>query len=174
LLSPDSEGNKFAQIENEILETVRPQVAAHNYGMEIVFLEFKRLGLPEAVTQEVFGRMTSERQVLINKSQYEGEAEASKIRSEADRRAAELLATADAQAVQIRGRAEAEAAASLEVFQRNPELANFIFSLNALESSLRERTTLILDQNTVPFDLFRGGFTNLTGGQPKAPATAKH
>jgi modulator of FtsH protease HflC len=174
LLSPDSEGNKFAQIENEILETVRPQVAAHNYGLEIVFLEFKRLGLPEAVTQEVFGRMTSERQVLINKSQYEGEAEASKIRSEADRRAAELLATADAQAVQIRGRAEAEAAASLEVFQRNPELANFIFSLNALESSLRERTNLILDQNTVPFDLFRGGFTNLTGGQPKAPATAKH
>jgi len=168
-LSVDTKENKFAQVENEILDAIRTQVQANDYGLEIVFLRFKRLGLPEAVTQSVFERMTSERQGLINKSQYEGEAEASKIRSEADRRAAELLAAADAEATQIRGKAEAEAAASLEVFQKNPELANFIFRLNALETSLRERSTLIFDQNTIPFDLFRGGFTNLTGASGNQP-----
>jgi len=111
--------------------------------------------------------MTAERQGLINKFQFEGEAEAAKIRSEADRNAADLIAKAEAEATRIRGKAEAEAAASLQVFQANPDLANFIFRLNALESSLKERSTLIFDQNTVPFDLFRGGFTNFGGGQPK-------
>ena len=56
--------------------------------------------------------------------------------------------------------AKAEAAKSLAVFQQNPELANFIFSLNALESSLKERSTLIFDARTPPFDLFTGGWTN--------------
>jgi len=40
-------------------------------------------------------------------------------------------------------------------------LASFIFRLNALESSLKERSTLIFDQQTPPFDLFRGASTNL-------------
>ncbi|HWH70827.1 MAG TPA: hypothetical protein VNT26_15670, partial [Candidatus Sulfotelmatobacter sp.] len=125
------------------------------------FLGIKKLGLPENVTQSVFERMTSERQVLISKSQYEGEAEAQKIRSEADRKAAELLANAEGQATQIRGKGEAEAAKSLAVFKENPELANFIFRLNALEGSLKDRSVLIFDQHTPPFDLFRGASTNL-------------
>jgi len=99
--------------------------------------------------------------MLADRSQYEGEAEAQKIRSEADRRAAELLADAEGQATQIRGKGEAEAAKSLAAFQENPELANFIFRLNALENSLKERSVLIFDQNTPPFDLFRGVSTNL-------------
>ena len=82
---------------------------------------------------KVLLRMTSERQLLINRSQFEGEAEALKIRSEADRKAAELLSGADAKAREIRGQGEAEAAKSLSVFQQNPELANFIFRLEALE-----------------------------------------
>lgn len=160
-LSPADGGNKFAEIENEILAAVQSQVRANNYGLDIEFLGIKRLGLPETVTQSVFERMTSERQVLISKSQYEGEAEAQKIRSEADRKAAELLATAEGQATQIIGKGEAEAAKSLEVFKQNPELANFIFRLNALEGSLKDRSVLIFDQHTPPFDLFRGISTNL-------------
>jgi hypothetical protein len=48
------------------------------------------------------------------------------------------------------------------VFQQNPELANFLLRLNALEQSLKERSTLIFDQRTPPFDLFSGISTNLT------------
>jgi modulator of FtsH protease HflC len=155
------EGGKFLQIENEILAAIQSQVHANNYGLDIEFLGIKKMGLPESVTQSVFERMTSERQVLISKSQYEGEAEAQKIRSEADRKAAELLANAEGQATQIRGKGEAEAAKSLAVFQQNPELAKFIFKLNALEGSLKERSTLVFDQHTTPFDLFRGASTNL-------------
>ena len=109
--------------------------------------------------------MTSERKVLADKLQSEGDTEAQIIRSDAERRAAELLANAESQATQIRGRAEAEAAKSLSVFQQNPELANFIFSLNALESSLKERSTLIFDGRTSPFNLFNGGAANLSGNK---------
>ena len=37
--------------------------------------------------------------------------------------------------------------------EKNPELANFLFNLNALEGSLKENATLILDPNTPPFNL---------------------
>ena len=79
----------------------------------------------------------------------------------ANRRSAEVLASAEAQATEIRGKGEADAAQYLTVFQQNPELANFIFRLTALESALKERSTLVLDQSTQPFDLFQGSFTNL-------------
>ena len=72
-----------------------------------------------------------------------------------------VLADAGAQATAIRGKGEAEAAKSLAVFQQNPELANFIFRLSALEDALKERSTLIFDQHTPPFDLFSGVSTNL-------------
>jgi modulator of FtsH protease HflC len=160
-VSATGEGAKFVEIEEEMLARIQSQVRANNYGLEIEFLGIKKLGLPESVTQSVFERMTSERQRLASKSQFEGEAEAEKIRSSANRRAAELLANAEGQATQIRGKGEAEAAKSLEVFQQNPELANFIFRLNALEGSLKERSILIFDQTTPPFDLFGGASTNL-------------
>jgi len=160
-LSADAEGNQFVNIEKEILGVVQAQVSAYNYGLKIDFLGIKKLGLPENVTASVFERMQAERKRLADKSQFEGEAEAQTIRAEADRKAAVVLADAGAQATAIRGKGEAEAAKSLAVFQQNPELANFIFSLSALEDSLKEKSSLIFDQHTPPFDLLGGVSTNL-------------
>jgi modulator of FtsH protease HflC len=157
-----SDNNKsFIDIENEILASVQSQVRANNYGLDIEFLGIKKLQLPESVTQSVFERMTSERKVLADKSTFEGEAEAQKIRSDAERKAQEVLANAEGEATGIRAKGEAEAAKSLEVFQQNPELANFLFGLTALEGSLKERSILIFDQNTPPFNILRGVSTNL-------------
>ncbi len=160
-ISTSGEGAKFTAVENEILAAVQSQISDKNYGLEVQFLGIKKLGLPEATTTAVFERMTSERQVLISKLQNEGEAEAQKIRSAADRKAAEVLAAAEGTALEIRGKGEAEAAKSLAVFQQNPQLASFLFRLTALEDSLKDRSTLIFDQQTPPFDLFRGFSTNL-------------
>jgi modulator of FtsH protease HflC len=160
-LAAAGEGHKFEAIEKEITQAVQNEVENHKYGLKIEFIALRKLGLPENVTASVFERMTSERQVLASKSQFEGEAEAQKIRSEAERKAAELLANAEGKATEIRGKGEAEAAKSLAVFQQNPELANFIFRLSALEASLKDGATLIFDQHTPPFDLFRGVSTNL-------------
>lgn len=159
-ISVADSGTNLVAIENEILAKLQSQVSANNYGLGIEFLGFKKLQLPANVSQSVFDRMTSERKVLADQLQYEGEAEAQKIRSEADRKAAEMLYGAEAQATQIKGLGEAEAAKSLVVFQKNPELATFLFRLNALEGALKERSILVFDQHTPPFDLFRGVTTN--------------
>jgi membrane protease subunit HflC len=160
-ISVSESGTNFAAIEKEILATVQSQMHADNYGLEVVFLGIKKLQLPESVTQSVFERMTSERKVLADKSQYEGEAKAQMIKSAADRQSAEMVYAAEGKATQIRGEGEAEAAKYLPVFQKSPELAKFIFRLNALESSLKDKSTLIFDRNTPPFDLFGGASTNL-------------
>jgi membrane protease subunit HflC len=159
-VSTSGDGAKFSAIENEILTKVQTQLRADNYGIEIEFLGIKKLGLPESVTQSVFERMTSDRQRLISQAQNEGEAEASKIRSEAELKASKLLTAAESQATRIRGQGEAEQARSLAAFEQNPQLASFLFRLTALEDSLKDRSTLIFDQQNPPFDLFRGAVAN--------------
>ena len=157
---------KFVQIENEILKAVQAQLNTQNYGIEMKFLGFKRLGFPESVTAEVFKRMQSERAVLISKTQFEGEAEATKIRSVADSQSAEMLANADAESPhRIKGLAQGirtRRRSPSAVFQQNPDLANFLLNLNAMELSLKSRATLIFDQHSQPFNLFQGYSTNLT------------
>lgn len=146
---------KFADIEKEILQRVQSRLQANNYGIEIVFLGIKKLGLPESVTAEVFKRMTEERNVLVSAVEREGENRASKIRAEANRDAAMLVSDAEATALKIKGEAESKAAESLQTLNQEPELANFLLRLTGLENLLRDRTTLILDENTSPLDLLK-------------------
>jgi len=159
-VNADAKQLKFDAIESEIEQAVQSQLQTNHCGIEIEFLGIKKLGLPESVTETVFQRMTSERQILISRFQYEGEAEAQKIKSAADRQAAEIIANADAAATRIRGEGEAEAAKILPVFQQNPELANFLLRIGALQQSLNQRATLIFDERTPPFDLFQHLPTN--------------
>ena len=156
-VNADAQQLKFDQIEKEILDGVQPKLTANNYGMEVQFLGIKKLGLPESVTQNVFDRMTAERQKIAKQTEEEGNEEASKIRSAANAKASQMLAAAEAQAKRIRSEGEAAAAESLPVFQKNPDLAVFLLSLEALEQSLKERSILILDQRTPPFDLLING-----------------
>lgn len=154
-ISTNKEELKFAQIENEIRAGVSAKTA--QYGIHINFLGIKKLGLPEAITQKVFDRMKEERMRVVAGIKAQGEAEASNIKSSADRDRAEILAKADATAIEIRGKAEAEAAKSYEIFEQYPELADFLTDIEALKESTKNRTTLILDQRTPPFNLLNGG-----------------
>jgi len=169
-VSTTESGAGLVAIENEMLAAIQAQVSTNNWGLEVAFLGLKKLQLPESVSKTVFDRMQAERKMLADRWQSEGEGEASKIQSEANRKAAVLLSEADSQATQIRARGEAQAAESLAVFNQDPDLANFIFELDALKDSLKERSTLIFDQHTVPFGLLQGVATNLL---KQAPGPAK-
>lgn len=155
-VNADPKALQFDAIENAIEQEVQSELQTNHYGIEVKFLGFKKIALPESITQSVFARMTSDRQILINKYQYEGEAQAQKIKSAADRQAAEVVNNAVAEATRIRGEGEAQAAKVLPVFQQNPELANFLLRIDALQQSLNQRSTLIFDERTPPFDLFTG------------------
>ena len=162
-VNADPKQLKLEAIEDEIKTAVQNQLATQNYGISSDFLGIKKLGLPESVTQTVFDRMKSERQVLISEAQFQGEAEATKIKSAAERQAADVIANANADATRIEGAGVAEAAKTLSVFQQNPELAIFQLQLEALKSSLNQKSTLIFDERTPPFSLFQNLPANNAG-----------
>ncbi|HTI97519.1 MAG TPA: protease modulator HflC [Dongiaceae bacterium] len=167
-ISTDAKELKFTEIEQQILAKVQP-LARANYGIDVQFLGIKRLGLPEAITQNVFDRMKAERQRVVQVRQAEGENQARDIRSDADLTRTRILAGADARVKEIQGQAEAEVSASLKVFEENPELAIFLLKVDALGAAAKEHSTLILDQRTPPFDLLDGaakGVTNFTLPNP--------
>jgi len=151
---------KFDQIQNDIEQKVRDELQTNNYGIQIEFLGIKKLGLPDSVTEAVFTRMKSERNILISQAQNEGQAEATKIKANADRQASITLSDAHAQAIRIEGEGEAEAAKTLPTFQENPELSVFLLRIKALQQSLNQKSVVMFDQHTPPFDLFEGLPTN--------------
>jgi|ERR1051325_1949453 membrane protease subunit HflC len=159
-INADEKQLKFDAIEAEIKSVAQAQVQANNAGISIEYLGIKRLGLPESVTQNVFERMTSDRDKLTKALQSDGDAQAIKIRSAADLAAAKMISSAEAEARRIRGQGEAVAAETLPEFQKNPELANFLLGLEALEASTKEKTTLIFDSRVPPFNLITGMATN--------------
>ena len=142
---------KLTEIENKIRE--KASESTDKSGIEIKMVGIKRLGLTASVTTAVFGRMKAERQARIEEVTADGEKKAKMLMAEADLKANEILAKAEAQAKVLRGEAEAASAKYYKEFEKNPELANFLFNLNALEGSLKENATLILDPNTPPFNL---------------------
>jgi membrane protease subunit HflC len=154
-VNSDPQQLKFDAIESEIQAEVQSELSTNNYGIKLDFLGFKKIELPESVTATVFARMTAERQQIINSLQYAGEAEATKIKSAADRQASSVVNNAIADATRIRGEGEAAAAQVLPVFQQNPELANYLLRIDALKQSLNQKSTLIFDERTPPFDLFQ-------------------
>jgi membrane protease subunit HflC len=154
-ISPNPQELKFEKIEKDMLEALKPKAEA-SYGIEVALLGIKQIGLPEGITAKVFERMAAEREQLVKQFRGEGAAEAIRIRSDADRQRDQILAEAESKATLIRGEADAAAAKSLKVFEQDPELAVFLLKLNALERSLKERATLILDTRTPPFDLLKG------------------
>jgi membrane protease subunit HflC len=159
-VNTDPKQLKFDEIETEIQQTVQADLSTNNYGISLEFLGLKKIELPESVTQSVFERMKADRQQLITKEQYDGAKEATIIRADADRQAAETIANAQAAAIRIRGEAEAAAAPTLRVFEKNPDLYIFLLRIEAMKESLNQKTTLIFDDRTPPFDLFQHLPTN--------------
>lgn len=164
IISTNEANLKFDGIENDILGRVREK-AKTTYGIDVQFVRIKQLGLPESITTKVMDRMRAERETRVKQFQAEGEKEARVIRSRADNEASRILAEANARSIEITGQAEAEASKYYAVLETNPELAIFNFRRNALENSLKDRTTLILDSQTVPFTLLKdsNSNTNITG-----------
>jgi membrane protease subunit HflC len=182
LVNVDEKEMKFAQIEREFLEGIRDS-AIKNYGIEVVTVGIKRLGIPESVTKEVFTRMKEDRQKTIKELTAEGEAKAQEIRATAEEVSGRILARADAYAKQIQAQGDAEAAKYYSLFMENQTLSDFLKKRETLQKILEAgQVTLVLDANQ--FELFRllkdaaGSVKNAIspdkkGAQAKNPAKPK-
>jgi membrane protease subunit HflC len=155
LVNSDPAQLKFDAVEDEIKTEVQSELSTNNYGIQLDFLGFKKIELPESVTSAVFSRMTAERQQIINSLQYAGDAESNNIASAANRLAAGVVNNAKADAVRIEGEGLAASISALKIYQQNPELATYLLRLDSLKSSLNQKSTLIFDERTPPFDVFQ-------------------
>ena len=164
LISTNQADLKFDQIEKEMFDAVEAQ-AKSNYGLAIESLGIKQINLPDSITTTVFERMKKERETLVATYQSEGDREGKNIKAKADAAANDILARANAEKEKIIGQAEQKAAEYYAQFEKNPELAKFLFDLKAVEQSLKERSSLILGPQTPPFNLLNGA-TNYSGSSP--------
>jgi len=150
---------KFDQIEKEMRQSVETQ-AKKDFGIEIKFMGIKQLQLPESITSVVFSRMKAERQTAATRYLAEGDRDARILKAQADKLANEILTDAKTKAIAIEGAADAKASEYFKVFDKNPELANFLLERSAIGQFLKGRTTLILDQNTPPLNMLSASSTN--------------
>jgi membrane protease subunit HflC len=157
LVSTDPQNIRLNEIEADIHEIVARK-ALENYGIHVATVQIKRLALPSANIESVFGQMRADRQKFVTQLLSEGQRDSAIIRSKADTEAAEIIADGQTQAAAIEAETEKQVAAIYAgVYEKNPELFEFLKRLAALEASVSEKTVLIIGSDESPFSVLREG-----------------
>jgi membrane protease subunit HflC len=128
------------------------QSRTEDLGIEILDFRFKRLNYVEAVRQEVYSRMVSERKRIAEEFRSQGTGEAARINGEKERELSRIQSEAFRQAEEIRGRADAEAALIYaEAYNADPEFYAFVRSMESYRDIVDGQTTLLLETNSELF-----------------------
>ena len=101
--------------------------------------------------------MKSERKVIAEKYRNKGKEKAEEIIRTAKKEARQKEVTAEIEAGKIRSQADLETAAIYQSFE-NPELVAFLKQLDSLKKVLDNKTQMVIDLNTPPFNLMKGEF----------------
>jgi modulator of FtsH protease HflC len=114
-------------------------------GIEIVDIRVKRIDLPPEVSDQVFRRMTAERDKEAQELRSTGKEKAERIRASADRERTIELANAYRDSELIRGEGDAKAASVYaDAYQQDPEFYAFMRSLNAYKSAFSNKGDILL------------------------------
>jgi len=165
LVNTDPQRMRIPQIENEILEPLRAELAA-DYGVEVRSVGLKLIGLPKDVSESVIEAQKKDQEKKVQKYKAAGEAEATAIRARADRASKQILAFTAAKALKIRAEGDSAAAKYYKGFARNERLAMFLRSLESLKAELASKTVILLDGSQVPAIRFFGEGPSLDGLEP--------
>ncbi len=148
LISTNVEGRKLAEMVAAIEADVK-EIAAREYGIEVVEVDVRRLSFPDQNRRSVFERMRAERERIARGFRSEGEEQARKIRAQADREEAQILAEAYRESEILRGQGQAQATRIYgEAIARDPEFYEFTRTLEAYRKFLDEKTTLVLPSDS--------------------------
>jgi membrane protease subunit HflC len=121
------------------------QIAVASMGVEVIDVRVKKIDLPEEVSEQVYKRMSAEREREAKEHRAIGNEQAEIIRAEADRQRVVIEANAYSQAEKIRGEGDARASSIYaEAFGENPDFYAFVRSLNAYRSSFAGKEDLIV------------------------------
>lgn len=144
------DSSQIAQAEAAIRQEM---MNVRGKGVVPVTVGFRQMSLPAKTALAVVNRMNSERKELAGIERIKGSAEAQRIRSEAQIDADKIRAFANQRAEEIRAQGDAEAAEYLREMSEDEELAIFLVWIDALERSLSQNTTFILEADTAPWHL---------------------
>ncbi|MCD6304625.1 MAG: protease modulator HflC, partial [Planctomycetes bacterium] len=157
LVNTDPNEMHIEPIEQEMLDIVRPE-ARKDYGIDVVTIGIKSLGLPESVSNRVIEAMKEERQKEVKRYESAGKAEALAITERAREAREQILAFANRKAGEIRAQGDRAAAEWYKQFQQNWQLAAFLRSLESLKKELTGRAIFLLDGSAIPaVKYFRSG-----------------
>jgi membrane protease subunit HflC len=144
-MAPVSVGrSKIAQIILEKAARITPE-----FGIELVDVRFKRINYVDTVQQKVFERMVSERKRIAERSRSEGQGRAAEIRGQKERDMLSASSAGYKSAQEIKGAADAKATTIYaSAYGRDPDLYQFLKSMETLNASLDEKAWLILSTDS--------------------------
>jgi modulator of FtsH protease HflC len=176
LVNTDPKAMRLKNLEDQIVEALRPTLT--QAGIELVALGTKSLGVTENVSKAIINAQQSERKRAADAFNTQGQAIAQAIRDRARADSEQIIAFANRKAELIKAEGELWVTKQYPAFQKAPELAMFLRSLDSLKIEMQRKTVVLLDWNNLPaLKLFRDGTNgisrvNATTMPASAPAAA--
>ncbi len=157
LINTDPKRMKLQAIETQIVESLNADMA-DIYGIDVVTVGFRTLGLPESTTETVIQAMKNERMAEIRKYRARGQSLADAISSRARSASDTIMAFARLKADNIRTEGYRQSAQRYQQYAANPEFAMFLRSLESLKKELSNQTVILLDGSKIPaVNFFKDG-----------------
>ncbi|MCB0337108.1 MAG: protease modulator HflC, partial [Bdellovibrionales bacterium] len=144
------------RLSQEIIEKAKGPLK--EFGIQLIDVQLRRIGYKEGVEKEVHDRMISERQRIAERIRSVGKGEQEKIKGTQELELQSIESEAYKQVQEIRGRAEAEA---IEIYAqavgKDKEFYQFIRTLEAYRTGLREDSSFILSADSPLFKVLQDG-----------------
>lgn len=135
------------KLTHEVLQNARRRTG--DLGIEILDFRIKHINYVDAVRQEVYARMISERKRIAERYRSEGAGEAARIAGEKERQLRVIESEAYRTAQEVRGKADAQAAdIYAAAYNRDPEFYRFLKSMGTLKESFDAETVLLLSTDS--------------------------
>ena len=148
LLSVEQDEMQLEEVA-KLISASCAQIAAQNFGIQVVDVGIKRLSFPQQNKDSVFERMRAERGREAKKYRAEGTEMALKIRAEADKESVRIVSEAYKQAEKIRGEGDAQATTIYaDAHNRDPEFYKLVRTLEAYRKFLDDKTTVVLSSDS--------------------------
>lgn len=129
----------------DVLTDELNKFAGAELGVTVVDVRVKRIDLPEEVSQSVYNRMNTERDIEAREHRAKGQELAVGIRADADKQREVILAEAYGAAEETRGEGDAESAAIYAAaFSKDKEFYEFYRSMSAYQRTFADKGDVLL------------------------------
>ena len=120
-------------------------IMSEDFGIQVIDIRVKRIDLPDEVSDAVFSRMNSEREIEARQYRATGQELAIGIRADADRQAIVIEAEANRESEKIRGDGDAMSAdIYANAYGQDPEFYSFYRSINAYRKVFEDGSAMLV------------------------------